>query len=97
MLTKPALDAMTDQAFAATAKHRPVHDPLTLERASRAATLLAEQFSGHEAVAGRAVMCAAQMLTELVPDYEGTPGGDMVPTLILALAAEQLVREAGAS
>lgn len=98
MLTKPALEALTDQAFAATADARKVQPPFAIADASLIAAKIAEQFRGDEAVAARAVMAVSMLCAGgLLARYEDFPGGlGLVPS-VLALAAEQVTREAGAS
>jgi hypothetical protein len=98
MLTKPALDALTDQAFAATADAREVQPPFAIADAGHIAAKIAEQFRGDEAIAARVVMamsmlCAGGLLTR----YDDFPGGLEHVPIVLALVAEQVAREAGAS
>ena len=96
-LSKPALEALTDQAFAATAEGRKDQDRATAADAGDLAALLAEQFRGDETTAGRAVMTVAMQLGPLLAEYEQFPGGIGLVPVVLALAAEQVVREAGTS
>ncbi|HEX3957752.1 MAG TPA: hypothetical protein VHZ03_14135 [Trebonia sp.] len=97
-LTKPALDALTDQAFAATADTRRGQPAFAIADAGHIAAKLAEQFQGDEDIAARAVMAVVLLLGGgLLARYDDFPGGlGHVPTG-LALAAEQVAREAGAS
>jgi hypothetical protein len=95
-LTRPALEALTDQAFAATADMRSGQPECAADDARQAAVALAEQFRGHEATAARAVMAVSMNLGWLLRRYSDFPGGlELVPS-VLALAAEQVAREAGA-
>jgi hypothetical protein len=103
-LPKVTLDAMTDQALAAAAKAAGAGDPLTehtLTASREVAAVLAEQFRGDEVLAGRAVMCASQMLAGLVVRFQGAQVDDAsigpLVANIFAFAAEQVVREAGAT
>jgi len=98
MLTKPALDALTDQAFAATADARKSQPAFAVADADVIAAVFAEQFRGDEAIAARVIMavsmlCAASLLAR----YDDFPGGLEYVPAVLALAAERVAREAGAS
>lgn len=97
MPTKPGLNALLDQAFAVTADGREHEPPFAVADAAMIAATLAEQFRGDEIIAGRAFMSAALAAGRLVRRYEDFPGGLDFVQAVLALAAEQLVREAGAS
>ena len=97
MLTKPALEALTDQAFAATADGRRDQPGIAVTDAARLAAVLAEQFRGDEAIAARAVMAAAIALGPLLAEYDDIPGALRYAPVVFALAAEQVAREAGAS
>jgi hypothetical protein len=98
--TKPALDAITDQSLAEIREGRGEYDPEALRLAGDMAAVLAEQFPHDRVTAGRAVICATQMAATLGDQLRarGAEPGAIVSTLtdILALAAEQVVREAGA-
>jgi hypothetical protein len=94
---KAALDAMTDQSFAEAREHRACVPAISLRLAAEAAAILAEQFPGQQETAGRVSMCIVQMLE----GWAGQLGGEEADafgsfTDILALAAEQVVRESGA-
>jgi uncharacterized protein YqgC (DUF456 family) len=92
----PALQALTDQAFAAAADGRRHQHAVTIADAERFAAKLAVEFRGEEAAASRAVMAAAMVLGTLLARYEQFPGGLELVPVVLALAAEQVAREAGA-
>lgn len=96
-LGKPALEALTDQAMAAAASFRPGIDAATLADAEELAVRLAGEFGGSEVTAGRAVLAVSQSLGALLATYEGFPGGLRLVPVVLALAAEQVVREAGST
>jgi hypothetical protein len=88
---KPALDAMTDQSFAAARDQRACAPPVVLQRSGEAVAILAEMFPGQEETAARVTMCIAQML-----EGSGLAAFVIGPYIdVLALAAEQLAREAG--
>ena len=101
---KTALDAMTDQALAHVRDHR---DDATAAPASllaiadEVAAVLAAQFPGGQLIAGRAVMCASQMLAGIVVRLQDAQAPDCqigpLVANIFAFAAEQVVREAGPS
>ena len=97
MLTKPAMDALTDRAFAAARAGRQDQHPATIADAGELAEILAEHFRGDEATAGRAVMTVATQLGYLLARYEQFPGGIELVPVVVALAAEQVAREAGGS
>jgi hypothetical protein len=92
---KVALDAMTDQSFAFARDHRSCAEPQTVRLGAGFAAIVAAQFPGQEETAGRVVMCTAQMLGGL-QDQLGETGCTLAGELadLLALAAEQVVREA---
>lgn len=92
-----AMDAATDQAFAAAAESRRKQHSATLADAAEMAADIAEQFRGDEAAAGRAVMAVALQMGPLLARYEDFPGGLRLVPVVRALAAEQVVREAGAA
>lgn len=94
---KAALDAMTDQSFAEVREHRAGAPAISLRLAAEAAAVLAEQFPGQRETAGRVSMCIVQMLEGWARQLGGEEAEAFGPfTDILALAAEQVVREAGA-
>jgi hypothetical protein len=97
--TKPALDAIADQSLAAIRDGRDEYDPEAVRVAGDIAAVLAEQFPGDRVTAGRAIICAVQMAAALGDQLreQGAESGSVVDALtdILALAAEQIVREAG--
>ena len=97
--TKPALDAIADQSLAAIREHRGEYDPDALRVAGEIAAVLAEQFPDDRVTAGRAIICAVQIAASLGDQLrsDGAEPGEIADTLtdILALAAEQVVREAG--
>jgi hypothetical protein len=99
--TKPALDAIADQSLAAIREHRGEYDPESLRVAGDIAAVLAEQFPDDRVTAGRAIICAVQIAASLGDQLkgDGTDPGTVVDLLtdVLALAAEQVVREAGAA
>lgn len=100
---KTALDAMTDQALAHVAEHRRKRSDGVTRRslavADEVAQVIAEQFPEHREIAGRAVMCASQMLSGIVVRLQDghAPDSQIGPLVanIFAFAAEQVVREAG--
>jgi hypothetical protein len=97
MLTKPALEALTDQAFAVTADTRQAQAEVVITDAGRLAEIIGEHFRGNGAIAARVVMAVAVALPRLLAEYGDWPGGlELVPS-VLALAAEQVAREAAAS
>ena len=93
---KVALDAMTDQSLAQTRGSRADAHPSLLHLSSEAAAILAEQFPADLETAGRVVMSVVQMLTGLEKQVSSSDA-ELIANLtdILALAAEQVVREAG--
>ena len=95
---KSALDAMTDQSLAFARDNRPNALPHLLRLGAEFAAMVTEQFPADRETAGRAVMCTAQMLGGL-HEQLGEAGCSMAGELadLLALAAEQVVREAGES
>jgi hypothetical protein len=99
---KADLDAMTDASLAAAAEQRKVAEPLTravLPVAANVAAVIAEQFGDHPLVAGRAAMACSQMLGSIIADFEDELTRDEIAVIvprIFALAAEQVVWEAGA-
>lgn len=95
---KAALDAMTDQSLAFARDHRADAEPEMLRLSGEAAALLVAQFPGQLGIAGRVVMCVAQQVTGVHALLEDGEGKDTLGQLadVLALAAEQVVREAGA-
>ena len=102
---KVALDAMTDQALAHVAAERRKRDDGRTRRsvavAAEVAQVIAERFPDHLEIAGRAVMCASQMLSGIVirlqdSQIDDSQVGPLVAN-IFAFAAEQVVREAGAA
>jgi hypothetical protein len=94
---KPALDAMLDQSFARVRDERAVATPDLLKLSSEAAAMIAEQFPGDRETAGRVVMSVVQLLAGF-SDQFSEETADVLDSLtdIFALAAEQVVREAGA-
>ena len=96
---KAALDAMTDQSLAFARDHRPEADAESLRMGAESAAMIAAQFPGQGAIAGRVVMCVAQQVTGVRAQFDDGECKDLLGQLadVLALAAEQLVREAGAS
>jgi hypothetical protein len=97
---KAALDAMTDQALAHIRDHRDV-SPGLVGAAAEVAAVIAEQFRDDPVAAGRAVMCASQMMSGIVVRLQDMQAADdligpMVAD-IFAYAAEQVVREAVAA
>jgi hypothetical protein len=100
---KTALDAMTDQCLAhVAAERRKRSDGVTrrsLVIADEVAQVIAEQFPEHREIAGRAVMCASQMLSGIVVRLQDAQADDSqigpLVANIFAFAAEQVVREAG--
>lgn len=97
MLSKSALDALTDQAFAATADMRGTQPRATLADAGELAEIMAGYFRGDETAGARAAMVIAMQLGSLLARYEQFPGGIELVPAVVALAAEQVAREAGAS
>lgn len=101
---KTALDAMTDQALAYVRDRREDESSrpaALLDVAATMAAVIAEQFPADRVTAGRAVMCASQMMAGIVVRLQDMQAADdligpMVAD-IFAFAAEQVVREAGAS
>jgi hypothetical protein len=93
---KAALDAMTDQSLAFARDHRSCAEPGALRLGAEFAAIVAAQFPGQQEIAGRVVMCTAQMLGGL-QDQIGKTGCTLAGELadLLALAAEQVIREAG--
>jgi hypothetical protein len=97
---KTALDAMTDQALAHVRDCRDsAAFPALLAIAATVASVITEQFRDDPATAGRAVMCASQMMAGIVVRLQDMQAADdligpMVAD-IFAYAAEQVVREAG--
>jgi hypothetical protein len=101
-LSKFDLDAMTDEAFRAAAGWRASGRPeseAARPLAAELAALIAEQFGRDRETAARAVMVVSQMLGTLLDRAEdgGAVEPSAVVTAALALAAEQVVREAGAA
>ena len=98
---KPALDAMTDQSLAAVRAKRDKSPDELVRLAGQVAGILAEQFPDGLVTAGRAVMSAVQMAAT-VGALVGALAGEAEPDEavldlvmdVLALAAEQVVREA---
>jgi hypothetical protein len=91
---KPALDAMTDQSFAEIRDHRACAPAASLRLSEEAAALLAEQFPGQLETAGRVAMSIVQMLEGWARQI-GEEAEVIGPfTDVLALAAEQVAREA---
>jgi hypothetical protein len=100
--SKVALDAHTDQAFAAVSDSAMLSDPMvraTLPVAADLAGLLAAQFPGQEETAARVAMAAASALTTLLQEFrdrgvsEGTIAALLVNTL--GFAAVDLHGKAG--
>lgn len=92
---KPALDAITDQSFAAIRDHRGCAPEDVLRLSEEAAAVLAEQFPGQHETAGRVAMSIVQMLEGWAAQLGGEDAEVIAPlTDVLALAAEQVVREA---
>jgi hypothetical protein len=93
-----ALDAMLDQSFARIREERPLAPPELLDLGAQAAAVITEQFPGEEVTAGRVVMAVVQIVAGFGDQFDEqvTEALDAV-TDILALAAEQVVREAGGS
>jgi hypothetical protein len=94
---KAALGAMLDQSFARIRDERADATPDLLELGSQAAALIAEQFPGDRETAGRVVMSVVLILGGFSDSFD-EPFADVIDgiTDVLALAAEQVVREAGA-
>lgn len=96
---KPALDAMTDQSLAFARENRADADPDALRLSAEVAAQIAEQFPGQGHVTGRVLMCVAQMHHGL--HDQGGPETEAEAAMlgqladVFALAAEQVVREAG--
>ena len=89
-----------DEAFRAAAGWRASGRPeseAALLVAAELAALITEQFGRDREVAARAVMAVSQMLGTLLDRAEdgGAAEASAVVTAALALAAEQVVREAG--
>lgn len=94
---KPALDAMTDQSFARIREERAVAPPELASLGAQAAALIAEQFPASRETAGRAVMAVVHIIAGFADQFDEETGDALDGvTDILALAAEQVVREAGA-
>ena len=91
---KVALEAGTDQALAiARDRKGSPGSAYLLPAAGHLAGTIAEQFAGDEALAGRVLMAASQFLATA-----GEMGVGLVDlTVIVAFAAEQVVREAAES
>lgn len=91
---KVALDAMTDQSLAFARDHRVQAEPGIVHLAEEAAAVIAGQFPGQLSLAGRAVMCVAQMITGLQSQFTG-PEMQLLSQVadVFALAAEQVIRE----
>lgn len=95
-VTKVMLDADTDQALAVARDALADPDAADMMPAvGYLAGLIAEQFPGHQAVAGRVVAVVAQFTCAAITDE---PDFDR-PTLgaVMALAAAKVIREAGGS
>jgi hypothetical protein len=97
-IAKVTLDAMLDQSFARVKDERAIATPDLIDLGAQVAALLAEQFPGDEVTAGRAVMSVVQIVAGFADQFDEETGDALDGiTDILALAAEQVVREAGES
>lgn len=102
ILSKPDLDRMTDEALACVAEERRKRSDGVTRRslvvAEDVAEVIAAQFPDHREIAGRAVMCASQMLSGIIVRLQDGPVDDAqigpLVANIFAFAAEQVVREA---
>ena len=93
---KTALDAMTDASFASARDERASTPRHLLFLSGEAAAILAEQFPGQEQTAARAVMCVVQMLAGAADQVSEDEAQILASWMtLLALAAEQVTREAG--
>jgi len=90
---KAALDALTDQSFAAIREQRREADPDLVRLAADFAGMIAEQFAGSEALAARVLMASVQLMAALAERLDN-PDEVHVTADIMALAAEQLSRAA---
>ena len=91
---KVTLDAMLDQSFARIREERSIAPPELVDLGTQGAAILAEQFPGQQDTAGRVVMAVVQILAGLAHQMD-EEAADVIDaaTDILALAAEQIVRE----
>jgi hypothetical protein len=97
-LAKVTLDAMLDQSFACVKDERAIATPDLIDLGTQVAALIAEQFPGEGKTAGRVVMSVVQIVAGFADQFdEETKDALDGITDILALAAEQVVREAGAA
>jgi hypothetical protein len=95
-IPKVALDWGTDQSLAHVRDQRAEAGPHALKLAGEVAAIIAEQFpGGQQALAGRVAMCVAQVL-DTAASQLGGGAHEAVHSMsdIIALAAEQVVREA---
>jgi hypothetical protein len=97
-IAKVTLDAILDQSLAQVRDQRAEAGPHTLKLAAETASIIAEQFPGdQQALAGRVTMCVAQLLDAAAQQLDGDAHEALCGLSdIIALAAEQVVREAEA-
>jgi hypothetical protein len=91
-----ALEASTDQAFAVARESRDAPGAAEFaESAGWLAGMIAEQFPGARVLAGRVLMAAAQFVATAAADAPDLDTAAVATTMVFA--AEQVVREAGAT
>ena len=93
--------ATPGQSFTRAREQRHDAPPDLLDLGGQAAALIAAQFPWEQETAGRAVMAAAQLIAGFARGFADDLGEEVADyldevTCWLSLAAEQVVREAGA-